>query len=222
MNACASSPGRAPLLAVTVTQPWAWAVEVRNASVLNLPMAPPDAALGGYVAVCAGAEYEPAIASWMATWCAVGAPPAAELPACAVVAVARLEAVSRYPDAQRESRWYVGPVGLWLADVVPLPEPVPYVPDATALYWTLPEDVLAQVRAAYTAETQADAARWREYEERADVARRAPPAPGLKARVLKLCSCRRAMTPCPSCRAFRCSNPACPPHACAGQEVRQP
>ncbi|WP_163998658.1 hypothetical protein [Pyxidicoccus caerfyrddinensis] len=221
MSACASHPGRAPLLAVTVPQPLAWAAMVRNAPVLNMTAPPPDAFLGGYVAVCAAAEYEPALASWMSTWCAVGAPPAAELPACAVVAVARLEAVSRYPDAPRESPWYAGPVGLWLADVVPLPEPVACEPDVTALYWTLPDEVRAQVRAAYSTVRQADDARWRAYEEQAAAALRAPPAPGLKARVLRLCSCRRAMTPCPVCRAFRCGNPACPPHACA-QEARRP
>jgi len=214
MSACASSPGRAPLLAVTVPPEWAWAVAVRNTSVLNLPAAPPASALGGYVAVCAGAEQEPALAAWMATWCAVGPPPADELPTCAVVAVGRMEAVSQYPDAPRESCWYAGPVGLWLADVVPLPEPVPCAPPA-GLSGALPDEVLAQVRAAYSAVRQADAARWRDYEARAHAALNDPPRPGLKARVLRLCTCRRAMTLCPTCRAFRCTSPACPPHACA-------
>lgn len=222
MTTCSSSPGRAPLLAVTVPQPWAWAAQVRNAPVLNVPVAPPDAALGGYVAVCAAAEYEEGLVAWMATWCAVEAPNAAEMPASAVVAVGRLEAVSQHPDGPRESRWYVGPVGLWLAEVVALPEPVPCVPDAAGLYWHLPEDVLAQVRAGYAAVARADAERWQAYQERAAAALRpGPPPPGLRQRVLRLCSCRRAMTMCPSCRAFRCTNPGCPPHACA-QEARQP
>ncbi|QSQ24839.1 hypothetical protein JY651_07830 [Pyxidicoccus parkwayensis] len=220
MNACATNPGRALLLAVTVPPEWAWAVAVRNTVVLNVPVAPSDAALGGYVAVCAGAEHEPALAPWLATWCAVEVPPTAELRACAVVAVGQLEVVSQYPDCP-QSPWYAGPVGLWLGDVVPLPEAVPCEPDSVSTYWTLPEDVRSAVRAAYSAVKQADAARRKLYEERAAAALNAPTLPGLRERVLKLCTCRRAMTPCPVCRALRCPNPACPPHTCA-QEGRQP
>ena len=214
MSACSSSPGRASLLAVTVPPEWSWAVAVRNTSVLNVHAPPPASALGGYVAVCAGAEHEPALSAWTATWCAVGAPPAAELPTCAVVAVGWLDAVSQHPDGPRESPWYVGPVGLWLADVVPLPEPVPTAPPE-GVFWELPDDVLAQVRAAYSAVRQADAARWREYETRAQAALNTSPPPGLKARVLRLCTCRRAMTPCPACREWRCTNATCLTHACA-------
>ncbi|QSQ19339.1 hypothetical protein JY651_28840 [Pyxidicoccus parkwayensis] len=211
--------GRAPLLAVAVPPEWAWAVAVRNTAVLNVAAPPPDAARGGYVAVCAGAEHESAIAEWMEDWCGVGVPPAAELPTCAVVAVGRLEVVSTYPDSPRASPWYAGPVGLWLADVVPLPEPVACPLDSASTYWTLPEDVLAAVRAAYSAERQADAARLQDYEERAARALRAAAPPGLRERVLRKCNCGRAMTPCPACRAWRCLNPACPPHTCV-QEVR--
>lgn len=220
-GACSSSPGRAPLLAVTVPPEWAWAVSVRNAVVLNVTAAPPEAALGGYVAVCGGAEHEPALVEWMKEWCGVDAPPAAELPTCAVAVVGRLEMVSQYPDSPRTSPWYAGPVGLWLGDVVPLPEPVVCPVDSASTYWTLPEDVLTAVRAAYSAERLADAARWRAYEARAAAALNAPAPQGLRERVLKLCTCRRAMTPCAACRAFRCSNPSCPAHACT-QEARQP
>ncbi|MHA7631650.1 hypothetical protein [Corallococcus sp. M7] len=82
--------------------------------------------LGAYVAVCAAAEYVPELAEWMASWHGPGvaAPRAGEAPSSAVVAVARVSAVSLWPDGERQSRWYVGPAGLWLEDVVALPEPV--------------------------------------------------------------------------------------------------
>lgn len=209
MSAC-DAPTRARLLGVTVPQPWAWATTVRNTPVLNLPQAPPADVLGQYVAVCA-AGYAEEFAAWMALHAGVGSPPADELPT-GVVAVARVAAMSLWPEAPRESRWYAGPAGLWLEDVVALPEPVPCVPGPADCLWEMSPVVLARVRLSYATLAQENEARWRAYEAKASGR---VPQPGLRERVLKLCTCRRAMTPCPSCRTWRCTSPGCPPHTCA-------
>lgn len=215
MSLC-DAPMRVPIFGVSAPQPWAWSIQVRNAPVLNLHRAPSANVLGAYIAVCAAAEFVPELAEWMASWHGPGvaAPRAGEVPACAVVAVARVAAVSLWPDAERQSRWYVGPTGLWLEDVVALPEPVACEPGPADTLWEVPAQVLARVRLAFGSLVGEDKARWEAYESLA--ARSGGRAPAsLKDRVLRKCACRRAMTPCRTCRVWRCTAPRCPPHTCA-------
>ncbi|MBZ4373282.1 hypothetical protein [Corallococcus sp. AS-1-6] len=214
MSPCAA-PMRVPIYGVTAPQPWAWAVQVRNAPVLNLHRAPPADVLGAYVAVCAAAEYVPELAEWMASWHGPGvaAPRAGDVPTSAVVAVARVAAVSLWPDGERQSRWYVGPAGMWLEDVVALQEPVACEPGPADTLWEVPGQVLARVRLGFGALVGADKARWDAYEARAARAG-GREAASLKDRVLRMCACRRAMTKCSTCRTWRCTAPGCPPHTC--------
>ncbi|MBN8466196.1 hypothetical protein JYJ95_06710 [Corallococcus exiguus] len=214
MSHC-GAPMRVPIFGVTAPQPWAWSLQVRNAPVLNLRRAPPTDVMGAYVAVCA-AEYVPELKGWMASPSGPGvsAPPADELPTCAVVAVAHVAAVSLWPDAERQSRWYVGPAGVWFEDVLALPEPVACEPGPADTLWEVPAQVLARVRLAFGSLVGEDQARWEAYEALA--ARSGGRAPAsLKDRVLRKCACRRAMTPCRACRVWRCTAPECPPHTCA-------
>ncbi|WP_223644313.1 hypothetical protein [Corallococcus sp. EGB] len=206
---------RVPIFGVTAPQPWAWSIQVRNAPVLNVHRTPPADVLGAYVAVCA-AEYVPGLKGWMASdpGPGVSAPPTNELPTCAMVAVGRISAVSLYPDADRQSRWYVGPAGLWLEDVVALPNPVACDPGPADVLWEVPAQVLARVRLAFGVVVHADTARWAAYEDLAARSGGREPA-SLRDRVLRKCACRRAMTKCPTCRAWRCTAPGCPPHTCA-------
>ncbi|AFE05594.1 hypothetical protein COCOR_04045 [Corallococcus coralloides DSM 2259] len=215
MSLC-DAPMRVPIFGATVPQPWAWSVGVRNAPVLNLHRAPSADVLGAYVAVCAAAEYVSELAEWMASWHGPGvaAPRAGEVPTSAVVAVARVAAVSLWPDAERQSRWYVGPAGLWLEDVVELAEPIACEPGPADVLWEMPAPVLARVRLSFGSAAQADRARWTAYEARAARAGGREPS-SLRERVLRMCTCRRAMTLCRTCRAWRCTAPGCPPHTCA-------
>ncbi|GEL75180.1 hypothetical protein [Myxococcus virescens] len=215
MSTCTTP--RARLLAVTVPQPYAYSVAVRACPVVNLAEVPPGA-LGSYVAVCAG-EYDEGIAHWMDVHGGIRPFASEDIHTGTVLAVARVAAVSQWPDVPRESRWYVGPVGLWLADVIRLPELVSVEPGPAAQCWELPEDVRAAVRAGYATVQAEDKARWTDFNARAARAQSRPPAPTLKDKLLRLCNCRRAMTPCPTCKSFRCLNPDCGPHACH-QEAR--
>ncbi|NOK06212.1 MULTISPECIES: hypothetical protein [Myxococcus] len=210
---------RAPLLAVTVPQPLARSVELGTAPVLNLAVPPAATVVGAHVAVCAG-EYDAGIAQWMDVYGGIRPFSPEDVPSNAVLAVGRVASVSYEDQAPRESRWYVGPVGLWLMDVVRLPELVPCEPGQVGHCWELPADVLAAVHAGYATVQAADAARWAEYHARGEKALVREPAPGLRAKCIRKCSCRRAMEPCPTCKVFRCTAPGCPPHTCAQKAGR--
>ncbi|UAW08021.1 hypothetical protein [Myxococcus phage Mx4 ts27htf-1hrm-1] len=211
MSTTCTTP-RARLLAVTVPQPLAYSVAVRACPVVNLDAVPPGA-LGAYVAVCAG-EYDASLTGWMDGVGGVRPLPPEDVPTGVVLAVGRVVGVGVGADVPRESRWYRGPAGLWLDGVTHLPELVPVEPGPVGRCWELPEDVLAAVRAGYGAVQAEDKARWADFNLRAAKAMARAPAPTLKDKVLRLCRCRRAMTPCLACKAFRCTYPDCEPHDC--------
>lgn len=209
MSTCTTP--RARLFAVTVPQPYAYSVAVRASPVVNLVAVPPGA-MGSYVAICAG-EYDASLVGWMDT-CGVWAQRPESVPTGVVLAVGRVVGVAVAAAVPRESRWYRGTAGLWFDGVTHLPELVPVELGPVGRCWELPEDARAAVRAGYATVQAEDKARWEDFNARAARAQSRPPAPGLKDKLLRLCACRRAMTPCPSCKAFRCLNPDCGPHAC--------
>ncbi|WP_426751682.1 hypothetical protein [Myxococcus sp. Y35] len=211
MSTTCATP-RARLLAVTVPQPYAYSVAVRASPVVNVDAVPPGA-LGAYVAVCAG-EYDARLTGWMDAVGGVKPLPPEDVHTGVVLAVGRVVGVAVAADVPQESRWYRGPAGLWLDGVVCLPELVPVEVGPVGRCWELPEDARAAVRSGYGTVQAERKAHWDDFNARAAKALARPPAPGLKDKVLRLCSCRRAMTPCPSCRAFRCPSPDCGPHAC--------
>ncbi|GHG79575.1 hypothetical protein [Comamonas sp. JC664] len=211
---------RAPLLAVTVPQPMAYSVSVGACPVVNLVSGPPAHAVGELVAVCAADGYDAGLGKLMGTYCGVQARPSEDLATSAVLALGRLTSISTWPDAPVDSPWYVGPVGLWLADVVPLPEPVPCTPGPVMECWALPEGVASAVRAGHAEMLRANDARWADYNTRAAKALTRAPAPSLRERCIRKCTCGKAMTPCPQCRAFRCPSATCPPHTCASEGSR--
>ncbi|QQR47716.1 hypothetical protein JKA73_17420 [Myxococcus xanthus] len=213
MSTCTT---RKPLLAVTVPQPYAYSVAVRASPVVNLDAVPPGA-LGAYVAICAGA-YDESLTGWMYD-CGVWAQCPEDVPTGVVLAVGRVVGVAVGRDVPRESRWYRGTAGLWLDGVVCLPELVPVELGPMGRCSELPEDVRVAVRAGYASVQAEDKARREEYAARAARAMARAPAPTLKDKLLKLCACRMALTPCPLCKAVRCPNPSCPPHTCH-QEAR--
>lgn len=215
MSTCTTP--RARLLAVTVPQPYAYSVAVRASPVVNLAAVPPGA-LGSYVAVVAG-EYDRSLLHWMDVKGGVKPQPPEDVPTGVVLAVGRVVGVAVGTDVPRESRWYRGTAGLWLDGVTYLPELVPVELGPVGRCWELPEDVRAAVRAGYDVVQAESKARWEDFRTRAATALNREPAPTLREKCIRKCVCRMAMRPCPSCKAFRCPNPACPPHTCQ-QEAR--
>jgi hypothetical protein len=131
------------LQALTLWQPWAWAVATPEVGkdVENRGWTPPPSALGRPLAIHAGLTYDAGSAARIADELGVRVPGKAECARGAVVAVAVLARA----QAQSRSRWYVpGNVAWCLEGTVALPRPVP-CKGAQGL-WRLPPETLAQVR----------------------------------------------------------------------------
>lgn len=222
MTTCPST--HAPLHALTVAPALARAASLR-ADVLYLHRAPPELVPGAYVAVCGGEGRDEELVSWFASsdGPGQGVPDLELLPQRHVTVVARVVAVTRFPEAPRHPRlqhfatspWYRGPYGLWLEHQVALPEWVPCELRAEGEVWAFPEDVLTAVRAGY--EQAQRTAKERREAEAALAARCSEPIhrPGLRERVLAKCpACRKAMAPCRPCQGWRCN---CSPHVCPAE-----
>lgn len=180
------------ILGITVPAPWAWAIHVGNAAVINRTWAPPEGTRGDYLAVHASRarddaarKEEDAIRAHVALHCGVAIPDEMELAPLRghVVAVARLKAVSSHANdaavLRNPSGWAKGPVAWWLDDVTP----VDFVQAAGGTrLWELSPDVLAAVRDSWRQRKTAalsEAQAYRELSERhpefAAPARRGPP-----------------------------------------------
>lgn len=141
--------------ALTLHQPWAWAIAHAGKPVENRTWKPPRGVIGQRIAIHAGKRLDKAAVSDIEDLL-MGENPGAFVQG-AVVATARLDgyvhqgpggrslwgvSVERACEAL-ESRWFVGPFGWVLEEVVALAEPVP-ARGAQGL-WTLPADVAAAV-----------------------------------------------------------------------------
>lgn len=164
--------------ALTLWQPWSWAIAHAGKRVENRTWAPPASVIGQRVAMHAGLRLDKSAVKALCfeskTANAHGLDMLAQaggLARGAVESVATLlgyvmrdgEAVWRKADGSlveddcdkhlrfhdaRRSKWWIGPIGWVLADVTPLPKPVP-CKGAQGL-WTLPEDVESAVLAQLT------------------------------------------------------------------------
>jgi hypothetical protein len=131
------------LRALTLVQPWAWAIAHADKRVENRTWLPPRALVGAYLAIHAGKGFDK-----HAQWKLVQhgyEPPALHVHG-AIVAVARVKGTVRERDPNvHDDPWFCGPIGWQLDEVRTFAEPVP-CRGAQGL-WTVPDDVLAVVRA---------------------------------------------------------------------------
>lgn len=122
-----------PPLALSVRQPWAWGIIHGGKPVENRDWRKPNPGLAfrGRVAIHASSgmtrdEYDNA-ADFMLHTCGVVTPPPHQLVRGAIIGSVEVVDVTRYAGPctaeQRASPWFVGPVGLWLADPQPC-EPI--------------------------------------------------------------------------------------------------
>lgn len=122
--------------ALTLWQPWAWAIAAGHKKVENRGFAP-KFMIGERFAIHAGKTYDPAVLVEICREFAIEMPN--KMVTSAIVAVATLEEiVTRSNDP-----WFVGPYGLVLRDVVAINPPVPC--KGAQGFWEIPPDVLAQV-----------------------------------------------------------------------------
>ncbi len=155
--------------ALTLRQPWCFAITHLGKRVENRTQRPPAALVGKRIAIHAAKgvhpEYEAAAVEWMharGLWKPPSDGPCqglGDLAQGAIVATARIArwfklspghkpdpetlAPGAAPDEIQDSPWFTGPVGILLADVVVLEEPVP----ARGMqgWWPVPADVEARV-----------------------------------------------------------------------------
>jgi hypothetical protein len=141
-----------PMRALTLIQPWAWAIAHAGKVIENRTWAPPHSLLGQRIAIHAGKKRERGL------FLPDGSTPPLFLDQSAVVAVGtlvgyvcddgngRVEANHFGAEIMRAacaSPWYQGPVGWIVVNRIALPTPVP-CRGAQGL-WTLPPDVEAAV-----------------------------------------------------------------------------
>lgn len=136
--------------ALTLWQPWAWAICHAGKRIENRPWKPWPSVVGRDVAIHAGAKGDPD-AYLVMPGRAKDLPLPADLPRSAVVAVARVTgwAGDDLDLSPEQRRWFSGPYGWTLEDVRVLPQPVPC--KGSLGLWSLPpaveRDVLALLAA---------------------------------------------------------------------------
>lgn len=124
--------------ALTLIQPWAWAVAYAGKDYENRRWRPPPDMIGKRMAIHAGKRWDEIAAERIRESFGFKVPGRDEMTFGAVVATARIAGVRRGCDAVT-SPWFSGPVGWRLTRVVALPEPV-HCRGMQGL-WTLPDDV---------------------------------------------------------------------------------
>lgn len=128
------------LYAVTLRQPWAWAIAHCGKRIENRTWSPRHSLIGQRIAIHAGKSMDEDGFRWLykRKLITVPFPPAAHVRG-AIVAVATYQGAVR----QSDDPWFFGPVGWVLSDVVSLLAPVP-CRGALGL-WIVPDDVRIEI-----------------------------------------------------------------------------
>jgi len=144
--------------ALTLWQPWAWAIAHAGKTIENRTWQPPAALLGRRIAIHAGQHYDADAWAWAIEETTARPPDKRLCPRGVVEAVATVTGAVAIAGSSVQwvgslteeevcelvdSAWFQGPVGWVLRDVVALPEPVP-CRGARGL-WDLPAEVEALV-----------------------------------------------------------------------------
>jgi len=139
--------------ALTLHQPWAWAIAHAGKRIENRSWRPPASIVGQRIAIHAGQGW-----NWDKTIWGTSTPPPTKAwlqqqgMVGAIVATAKVVAAGDDSMLYREGlaslddlRWYCGPVGWVLEDVRPMARPVPC--NGAQGLWTLSDELVAAVAA---------------------------------------------------------------------------
>jgi hypothetical protein len=133
-----------PMLALTLHQPWAFAVAHLGKDVENRGWPPPAKVIDQRIAIHAGLHVDREAMDHLRR---IGIALPDSLVAGAVVATVRVAGVREWrkawPTQPPLSRWFTGPFGWQLEDVLALAKPVPC--KGRQGLWRLPDDVEARV-----------------------------------------------------------------------------
>ena len=132
--------------AITIWQPWAWAIAHAGKDIENRTWKPPQSIVGRRIAIHAGKRIDTDVIEDMQlggyydeSLVCEDCPCASDMVTGAFVATAVLAGTVD----QGESPWFRGPIGWLLRDVKALPQPVP-CRGAQGL-WTVPDHIVAQL-----------------------------------------------------------------------------
>lgn len=145
------------LRALTLIQPWAWAVAHAGKAIENRTWPPPKWLVGQRLAIHAGMKWDEDAVAFIED--VSGRAPPAERTHGAIVAIAKVAGVLEDCDVDRGGarrsanlEWFAGPCGWLLEDVVAI-EPLP-CKGAQGL-WPVPDELLPVLRARYAAARRA-------------------------------------------------------------------
>jgi hypothetical protein len=130
--------------ALTLWQPWAWAISHGGKRIENRGWKPPRWIIGERIAIHAGKKFDEEDAFDLLS--ELDMPDIHDLARGAVVAVATVKGyVESIGESHPQHRWFCGPYGWVLDDVVALERPVPC--KGALKLWFLPADVERDVLA---------------------------------------------------------------------------
>jgi len=136
--------------ALSIKQPWLWAITHLDKRIENRTWKPPEAIIGRQIALHASKADDRAGYAAIREISGVEAPP--DLPRGAIIATARvvgfydeISGFSGDPVAVKD-KWFFGPYGWVLSDIRPLPKPIS-CPGALGL-WEIPPGLLVDLKPA--------------------------------------------------------------------------
>jgi hypothetical protein len=141
------------VLALTIHQPWAWAIVHESKRVENREWSPPREVIGEYIAIHAGAvpRTKKAHAEMGNVAREIGAPTTDRLVFGAVIGVARVVRVlhAEPRPSSPHFAWWVGPIGWELDNVFALDTPLQC--RGQRKLWPVPDSLLTSIRAQWKA-----------------------------------------------------------------------
>lgn len=131
--------------ALTLWQPWAWAIAHAGKRIENRTWPPPERVVGKQIAIHAGKKLDKEDAFGLLDYLGEqGIDQPIEFTRSAIIAVATVKGwVEGLSDDHPQAMWFCGPCGWVLTDVIPLRRPVPC--RGNRKLWDLPAEVEAQV-----------------------------------------------------------------------------
>ncbi|HUX08330.1 MAG TPA: hypothetical protein VMX35_13575 [Acidobacteriota bacterium] len=119
--------------ALTVKQPWAWAILHAGKRIENRSRKPPEWAIGTVIALHAGQSLDESGVVWLRRR---GFAVPDDLPRGVIAGSMRITGVIEKPI---DDIWWQGPVGWSLDNVTPLPEPIPC--SGQLGLWSVPDEL---------------------------------------------------------------------------------
>jgi hypothetical protein len=136
---------------LTLTRPWPFAISEGGKRIENRDWAPPKSLIGHYLALHSGKGWSEEDREWIANLTGLYVPNREESPYSVIFAVCMLggyiitDRDHRFKEGQR--KWFFGPYGWLLEDMVLLKTPVPC--RGMQKLWMIPPEVLEQLREEY-------------------------------------------------------------------------